>query len=185
MTPKSSGDAIPGVDEDDLALFRQSVSDALPHEPAQLPVARPKPPPRARFRRADEARVLQDSLEDSDHPMDNGDHLDYCRQGVNLQILRRLRRGRYKVQAETDLHGLTVPRARAELNGFLAECLREGLGCVRIIHGKGLRSGNGGPVLKSKVARWLKQTSRVVAYTSARPVDGGTGALYVLLDTTR
>lgn len=179
---------IPGdYDDDESSLFRRSVADATPHEPKPFIKKRPKPPARARFKRADEAQVLRDSLELDTLPgmLDNGDHLNYCREGVSEQILRKLRRGRYSVQAEVDLHGLTVAKARLELNAFLAECRREHLSCVRVIHGKGLRSGNGGPVLKFKVALWLKLANYVIAYTSARPMDGGTGALYVLLERAR
>jgi DNA-nicking Smr family endonuclease len=181
----------PGVPEDEdgdeLTLFRRSVADAIPHDPKPFITKRPKPPARARFKRADEAQVLRDSLEVESLQgiLDNGDHLNYCREGVSEQILRKLRRGRYSLQAEVDLHGLTVAKARVELNDFLAECRRERLSCVRVIHGKGLRSGNGGPVLKFKVALWLKLANYVIAYTSARPVDGGTGALYVLLEKIR
>jgi DNA-nicking Smr family endonuclease len=174
-------------DTDELSLFRRSVADATPHDPKPFITKRPKPPARARFKRADEAQVLRESLEGESLPgiLDNGDHLNHCREGVSEQILRKLRRGRYSLQAEVDLHGLTVAKARIELNDFLAECRRERLSCVRVIHGKGLRSGNGGPVLKSKVAVWLSQANFVIAYTSARPMDGGTGALYVLLEKIR
>ena len=172
---------------EDRELFRAHVADATPHAAKSFLPKRAKPAARATFKRADEAQVLRDSLELSslEGILDNSVHLNYCRSGVSEHILRKLRKGRYSVQAEIDLHGLTVVRAREELNSFLAECRREHLGCVRVIHGKGLRSGNAGPVLKSKVAVWLKQASHVVAYTSARPVDGGTGALYVLLERLR
>ncbi|MCJ7557569.1 MAG: Smr/MutS family protein [Gammaproteobacteria bacterium] len=172
---------------EDSELFRAHVADATPHAAKPFLPKRTKPAPRAKFKRADEAQVLGDSLDLSslEGILDNGDHLNYCRSGVSEQILRKLRRGRFSVQAEIDLHGLTVVRAREELNSFLAECRREQLGCVRIVHGKGLRSGHAGPVLKSKVAVWLRQAVYVVAYTSARPVDGGTGALYVLLERIR
>jgi DNA-nicking Smr family endonuclease len=172
---------------DDSTLFRAHVADATPHEAKPFLPRRAKPAPKAKFKRADEAQVLHDSLElqSLEGILDNGDHLNYCRSGVSEQILRKLRKGRFSVQAEIDLHGLTVVRAREELNSFLAECRREHVGCVRVIHGKGLRSGHVGPVLKSKVALWLKQANYVVAYSSARPVDGGTGALYVLLERIR
>jgi DNA-nicking Smr family endonuclease len=85
------------------------------------------------------------------------------------------------IQDELDLHGLIVPDARAILAEFLASCARRGLRCVRIIHGKGLRSRNGQPVLKQKVAKWLMQRDDVLAYCQARPVDGGGGAAVVLL----
>jgi DNA-nicking Smr family endonuclease len=172
---------------EEMILFRESVADAKPHKPKPFLSKRPKPRAMAKFKRADEALVLQDSLDtDSlDGVLDNGDHLTYRREGVSDQILRKLRRGRYSVQAEVDLHGLTVPMAREALNSFLAECRKERASCVRIIHGKGLNSGHSGPVLKSKVALWLKQASFVIAYASARQVDGGTGALYVLLEYKR
>lgn len=173
--------------QDDSSLFRQSMADAKPlKRETELP-ARPKPPARARFRRADEARVLLDSLDAEHGPeiLDNGDHLNFRRSDVSNLVLKKLQRGKYRLQAEVDLHGLTVAQAREELANFLKECRQERLSCVRIIHGKGLGSGNKGPVLKSKVALWLKQSERVVAYTSARPVDGGTGALYVLLQVRR
>lgn len=187
MTKRYPPDIPEEQDDDELSLFRQSVADATPHDPKPFITKRPKPPARARFKRADEAQVLRDSLEleTLQGILDNGDHLNYCRAGVSEQILRKLRRGRYSVQAEVDLHGLTVAKARLELNDFLAECRREHLSCVRVIHGKGLRSGNGGPVLKHKVAVWLKLANYVIAYTSARPMDGGTGALYVLLEKIR
>jgi DNA-nicking Smr family endonuclease len=85
------------------------------------------------------------------------------------------------VQRELDLHGLTVVEAKAVLRRFLIRALEEQVRCVRIIHGKGLRSGHRGPVLKSTVAAVLRRTGAVLAFVSARPVDGGTGAVYVLL----
>jgi DNA-nicking Smr family endonuclease len=85
------------------------------------------------------------------------------------------------VAAELDLHGMTSELARSALREFMAECRRRDHRCVRIIHGKGRGSSNRGPVLKGKVNRWLRQRDDVLAFCSARPVDGGTGALYVLL----
>jgi DNA-nicking Smr family endonuclease len=95
--------------------------------------------------------------------------------------LRKLRRGQYAVEAELDLHGLTRHVAHAALRQFLNDCVLRGLRCVRVIHGKGLRSGPSGPVLKEGVDHWLRKLDNVAAFASARPVDGGTGALYVLL----
>ena len=96
-------------------------------------------------------------------------------------MLRRLRRGEYAIRDELDLHGMTQDEARAALGAFLAEAVSQGQRCVRIIHGKGLGSGHRGPVLKSAVNRWLRRHGDVVAFSSARRNDGGTGALYVLL----
>jgi len=88
------------------------------------------------------------------------------------------------VQAELDLHGLNQKEAVEQLESFIGKCCRSGYSCVRIIHGKGKNSPKDVPILKNRVQRWLSRrgASRfVVAYTSARPVDGGGGALYVLL----
>jgi len=96
-------------------------------------------------------------------------------------VLRRLRRGHWVIQEELDLHGLTVNEAHALLSSFLNQCVRRGLRCVRIVHGKGLRSKNREPVLKRKVAGWLIQREEILAYCQARQADGGSGAVVVLL----
>ena len=96
-------------------------------------------------------------------------------------ILRKLRRGQFQVGAALDLHGMTVATARDALAAFLQHARRDSLGCVRIIHGKGKRSHHRGPVLKQKINHWLRQRDEVLAFCSARPMDGGTGAIYVLL----
>ena len=171
--------------EDERRLFRQAVRDVKPLERPAAPSERPKPAPAARFTRADRLAVLAESL--SEDPLDPalaaGDELVFRREGVQLGVLRRLRRGEYRVQAELDLHGLTVPQAKQALREFMAEALRRRWRCVRVIHGKGLRSGHRGPVLKGMVASALRRFAPVLAFVSARPVDGGTGAIYVLLSS--
>src|SRR5262249_21417756 len=140
---------------------------------------------RARFTRADRLAVLKESLDAdaADPQLASGEELVFAREGIQNGVLRKLRRGQYRVQAEIDLHGLTVPEAKQELRSFLAHALEQHFRCVRIIHGKGLRSGHRGPVLKSAVSGVLKRVGPVLAYVSARQVDGGTGAVYVLLAT--
>ncbi len=99
-------------------------------------------------------------------------------------LLKKLREGAFSVQAELDLHGLSRDDARPALEGFIEECRRRDRTCVRIVHGKGNNSKNGVPVLKGLVQRWLSHrrlSRQLVAYASARPVDGGAGAIYVLL----
>ena len=95
--------------------------------------------------------------------------------------MRRLRRGHYRVEMELDLHGLIVPEAKQALREFLSRAIARQCRCVRIIHGKGLGSGPRGPVIKQAVNVILRRTEPVVAFCSARQVDGGTGAIYVLL----
>jgi DNA-nicking Smr family endonuclease len=109
------------------------------------------------------------------------DPLSYRRPGVRDQTLRHLRRGRYPVEDELDLHGLSQAAARDHVAEFIASSSHAGLRCVRIVHGKGYRSGARGPVLKIAVNTWLRRHADVLAFTSARVIDGGTGAVYVLL----
>jgi DNA-nicking Smr family endonuclease len=98
-----------------------------------------------------------------------------------MQTLRRLRRGHWVIQDELDLHGHTTAEARTAVAAFLQACLRDAVRCIRIIHGKGLRSKNREPILKTKVANWLRQREEVLAFCQARPTDGGSGAVIVLL----
>jgi DNA-nicking Smr family endonuclease len=107
--------------------------------------------------------------------------LVFQRAGVRTQVIRRLRRGLIPVEDELDLHGLTQSAARDQLAEFLQNTRSAGRRCVRIIHGKGYRSGARGPILKIAVDLWLRRHLDVMAFSSARPIDGGTGAVYVLL----
>lgn len=171
-------------EEDDRELFRKAVTGVR-----RLPQARQAPAPsprraRAASRRADERRALEESLllDASELGIETGEELVWRRAGVALSTLRRLRRGEFARRAELDLHGMTQADARLALTAFLTESMDLGLRCVRIIHGKGRGSGQRGPVLKSAVNRWLQRSAGVGAFCSARRPDGGTGAVYVLLD---
>ncbi len=170
-------------DDADARLFRQAVRGVRPLRADRVPPQPPAVRPRARFTRADRAAVLRESLEA--HAVDpeqlTGEALAFRRPQIAPGVLRRLRRGDYHVQREIDLHGMTVLEAKAALREFLIGALEHQVRCVRIVHGKGLRSGHRGPVLKAAVSSLLRRTGAVLAYVSARPVDGGTGALYVLL----
>jgi DNA-nicking Smr family endonuclease len=168
--------------DEERELFRKAVEDVRPLPARATPPAGRDPAPRARFRRADEAAVLEESMASNpEAEADTGEDLNFRRTTVSLAMFRKLRRGEYSVQDEIDLHGCTAVEARAALYEFLAEASSLGVRCVRVIHGKGRRSGHAGPVLKRKLGRWLQVRDDVLAYCSARPVDGGTGAVYVLL----
>ena len=170
--------------DEDRQLFRAAMRGVKPLQGTTARPPRPKPPPAARFSRADRLAVLEESLNGAgpiDPALAAGDELVFRREGVPLGVLRRLRRGEYRVQCELDLHGLTVPQAKQALREFLSEALARDWRCVRIVHGKGLRSGHRGPVLKGMVASLLRRIGPVLAFVSARTVDGGTGAIYVLL----
>lgn len=177
----------PSLSDEESAVFRDAIGPVARLPPPKrrapervLPSARPRP------REAEQTREVAE-LRDAPAPVPNiaaGDDLVYRRAGVQASVLRRLRRGYYRCQAEIDLHGMVVDVARQYLALFLQNAHDRDHRCVRVVHGKGLGSGHRGPVLKTKVAGWLAHRDDVLAYVSARPGDGGTGALYVLLKKT-
>jgi DNA-nicking Smr family endonuclease len=168
--------------DEDLELFRKAVEDVRQLPERKDPPGRRLPPPRAIFRRADEAAVLEESMAaNPEAECGTGEDLSFRRPAVSIAMFRRLKRGEISLRDEIDLHGFTALEARAALYDFLAEASLAGVRCVKVIHGKGRRSGHQGPVLKRKLGRWLQLRKDVLAYCSARPVDGGTGAVYVLL----
>ena len=110
--------------------------------------------------------------------------LDFSRSGLQHNILKKLRQGKKPIEHSLDLHGLTVQQARAELITFLNECELTNIRHAIIVHGKGFGS-NGKPVIKPMINRWLPQVKNVLAFHSAQPKDGGSGAVYVLLKKTK
>ena len=179
---KAAKTAIKATDRD---LFRQAVADALPL-PRHDKLLRQKdaPPPYPVQSHLDELAALEESLGagwTTEDWLDTGEEPNFVRTGISRQVLRKLRSGTWVIQDQLDLHGLDRHQAREALAGFLASCVRRGVRCVRVIHGKGLGSKNREPVLKTKVKHWLTQREEVLAYCQARPVDGGSGALVVLL----
>jgi DNA-nicking Smr family endonuclease len=163
------------------ALFRELVGDVAPLKVSDR-VLLTKVPPKPRPRPRDHNDLQVDELSDYAVPeREPGQPLSFTRPGVQRQKVRQLRRGGHAIEDELDLHGLTVSAARPLLVRFLNACGRRGLRCVRVIHGKGMRSQSGEGVLKGMVASWLAQRSDVLAYHEARPADGGSGAVIVLL----
>lgn len=175
--------AMKSEDEDDPQLFRTAVGSVRRAKPARhLPPVARVPEPRPLQTEADAREVMRELLSlEVDAELESGDTLAYRAAGVQEGVMRRLRRGHYRVEAETDLHGLNRDGALAEVLRFLAASRDRGHRCVRIIHGKGNGSPNSGPVIKTRLDGWLRKRSEVLAFCSARPADGGTGAVYVLL----
>ncbi|WP_428383958.1 Smr/MutS family protein [Nevskia ramosa] len=171
------------VDDDDA--FRSAMSGVQPRPASdRVPPPRKLPPTRPIQAEADERAVMDELLDYGmfePELMEGGDTLSYRGDGLQDTVWRRLRRGGYRIRAELDLHGLNRSVAREEVSLFLAECQSKGVRCVRIIHGKGNRSPNTGPVIKTLLDGWLRRRNDVIAFCSARPHDGGTGAVYVLL----
>jgi DNA-nicking Smr family endonuclease len=194
-TGQTSDQAIDQAIDDALA-FRAAVRDVKPLAQKPPPAGLAGASPRARRRKAApithdlevemplvDSNALIEGLGEptSGEPIAGGDALSFQRAGVRTQVIRKLRRGLFPVEDELDLHGLSQTAARHQLAEFLAFNRDAGRRCVRIIHGKGYRSGARGPVLKIAVNLWLRRHLDVMAFTSARAMDGGTGAVYVLL----
>lgn len=173
---------VPGADGVD---FREAMEDVTPLTPhGRVIHPQPRVPPLPLHLLQDERAAVIASLEDPIRWYEDAEFeadSSFIRPGLSRQTLRRLRRGEWHTQAELDLHGLTKLEAKHELVDFLQECRRRGVRCIRVIHGKGLRSRNREPVLKHHVRHWLMQKDEVLAFVQARPVDGGSGAVIVLL----
>jgi DNA-nicking Smr family endonuclease len=179
----------PAIPEEERRLFLEAVAGTRPLPPSDR--IQRQPPPAAPLplkRMADDRAVLEESLSGPlsiEDRLDTGDEPNHLRQGLSRQVLRDLRRGRWIIEAEIDLHGATRDEARLRIGEFLADCLRHDTRCVRIVHGRGLRSPGRIGLLKILVRGWLAQRDEVLAYCQARPQDGGEGALIALLRARR
>jgi DNA-nicking Smr family endonuclease len=174
-------------DSDDAELFRAAIGAdrgkvrALPEAPIPPSAPKPKPSTKMAWRDADEAR--EEFRRMAIPALEAGDALAYRRDEIPPQVLRRLARGEYAAQEELDLHGLPAREAESLLREFLRDCRSHGVGCVRIVHGKGRNSEERLPVLKNLVDRLLRQRADVLAFHSPPPAQGGTGAVLALLAT--
>jgi DNA-nicking Smr family endonuclease len=104
--------------------------------------------------------------------------------GLDHHVLRKLRRGEYAVQGHVDLHGQTRSEAKSAVEAFLRSARAAGKRCVLVVHGRGIHSKDQLPVLKDALRTWLataRFARHVLAFATARPADGGAGAIYVLL----
>ena len=171
------------ITDEDRELFRRATGDVRRIGDDRTPPARTRRTPRNRDRAGSERSGSSRELAESEWASDvgPGDVLSFSRGGVQRRELQRLRRGRFTVEADLDLHGRIVADAVVALDRFLDDSRRRGRRCVRIVHGKGFGSRSGVPIMKAHVDRWLRARSEVLAFCSATPPDGGTGALYVLL----
>ncbi|MFT3756774.1 MAG: Smr/MutS family protein [Pseudoxanthomonas sp.] len=168
--------------DDDAALFRDAIGPVKPLAATPVPPRKPPPKPRARMAERDEADARSEFVRGLDQ-LQAGDQLSYKRDALPSHTFNRLKRGQFSVQDELDLHGATALQAEGLLRQFFKEAHDHDIGCVRIIHGKGLQA-DGAPVLKNLIDRLLRQRNDVLAFHSALANQGGTGAVLVLLRRT-
>jgi DNA-nicking Smr family endonuclease len=168
-------------------LFARSVGPVRPlaskHRQSR-PVAAAPPQPVPVQHRLDEEAVMREALSDEfdvETLLETDEALSFRRPGLGPDVVRKLRRGGWRLQGQFDLHGFRREDARQALADFIREAHKNGWRCVRVVHGKGLGSPGKTPVLKGRVQSWLVQKKEVLAFVQARPAEGGAGALVVLL----
>ena len=171
------------LNDADRALFHSSVGNVKRIIDDRAETRKPAPPAVPQQLQLDEQQAVADLLSDHYDPaqLNLSEAVSFQRPGIQHSVMRKLRRSQYRICAELDLHGLIVVEARQALVTFLHQAKTQQHRCVRIIHGKGRRSSNKGPVLKPLVAHWLTQRDEVLAFCTAPPNGGGTGAVDVLL----
>lgn len=172
------------VNDDDVDLFRQTIGkvQAVKQDKVALHAERklkPKPYPKPLVVNFD--AHLSSRKPDDIETVGIYDSMNFLSAGLQNNVLKKLRRGFFGIDAEIDLHGLNTQDAKRQLLHFLHNSVEEGCRCVHIVHGKGYRSQDNLPVIKNELNRWLRQHKDVQAFCSTSPKDGGTGALFVLL----
>jgi len=184
------GPAAPPPQVDETDLFTAAMDGVVPlargpHGTIAGPVPT-APPPRPVSEEAETLAALSDLIAGVARfdITDTREYIEGVVVGLDPRVVRRLRRGDFAWQSHLDLHGLTATEARGAVERFILESFRAGWRCVLIVHGRGLNSKEGVPVLKERLKVWLthgRLARAVLAFTTARPADGGAGALYVLL----
>ena len=166
-------------------LFTRAIGATQPlRRKAAVSLAPAPPEPIPVQHLLDEQRVLIESLSDEfdvSTLLDVDDAMSFRRPGIGTGVTRKLRAGEWSIQRQCDLHGLRSDEARETLSAFIRTAHKQGIRCVRVVHGKGLGSPGKQPVLKTKTQRWLIQKNEVLAFVQAKPAEGGAGALVVLL----
>ena len=171
---------------EDSALFRQSIGNVKPIENDNLlleTTQKPKPYPKLQSEKID--TNFKQALDTDIEQLYQEDSMSFIAPGLQKNVLKKLRKGYFGLDASIDLHGLTSREAEHQLSKFLHFSLEDGYRCIHIIHGKGLRSASEHPVLKNEINRWLRQHKEVQAFCSTPPKEGGTGAVFVLLKLSK
>lgn len=189
--PSKKPKTIRNISKEEHQSFLEEMSDVRPLAAEQrFEDVKKKPSPKpihsqhhSDLEHASDKNLLSDPVDLRDAAVD--DVLFFARAGIQQKVQKKLRRGELPIEEELDLHGYTVNEAKKAIQDFLCECKRQHIRYIRIIHGKGYRSEQNIPVLKTHVAYWLPQLGDVLAFSSARANDGGTGAIYVILRSSK
>lgn len=179
------------ISDEERQSFLEEVTDVRPLiAEKRFEAVKNKPSPKPRHSQnysndeeSSDDNLLSDPVDLRDAAVD--DVLFFARAGIQQKAQKKLRRGELPIEEELDLHGYTVSEAKTAIQDFLYECKRQHIRYIRIIHGKGYRSDQKIPILKTHVAYWLPQINDVLAFSSAQARDGGTGAIYVILKSSR
>jgi DNA-nicking Smr family endonuclease len=166
--------------DDDSDLFQDAMDGVEPIKPDNKVKHKPEKK-KIRVKHHHQDSIAIDDVFSDGHIEECPDQLSFSRSGVQPATLKKLRQGKLAIDNSIDLHGMTVDEARDYLLEFLGECELDGSRVLLIVHGKGYSSPGSKPIIKPMVNRWLRQLSSVLAFVSAKPADGGTGAVYVLL----
>ncbi len=170
------------ISDADKALFRESIGPVEKISHDQAIIRKPARHSRSPFSPvAEESTAVNAEAKAGGRQFIAGDQISFKRPGIQHKFMSKLKRGQFAIQGELDLHGLTADRAGKALDLFLNDCSKRNYRYALIIHGKGKGSQGGQPVIKNRLHNWLVNKQQVLAFCSARPVDGGTGAVYVLL----
>lgn len=174
---------VPAITTEDAELFREAIGPVIVHRHTESRLQKAKPKPRARMFERDEMEALAQSKRASglDAAALGQEPLLYQGSKVDARLMRKLKSGGIRSDAEFDLHGMSAIDAERWLKRFLADAYKENLHCIRVIHGKGTRS-EAGPVLMNVVDKVLRHQGRVLAYCSAPQNQGGSGAVLVLIE---
>ncbi|HLM44478.1 MAG TPA: Smr/MutS family protein [Archangium sp.] len=173
-------------EEDDMSLFL-SAMDGVEQitERGEAPAPNPRLPEMIDENAEALAELAEMVAGQGDFTVaDTDEYIEGAAPGIDARLLRSLRRGDFSLQGRLDLHGMTQVQAKEAVDRFLTDSRRTNKRCVLIVHGRGLNSPDQVPVLKERMREWLNQKrlgKTVLAFATARPQDGGTGAVYVLL----
>jgi DNA-nicking Smr family endonuclease len=173
------------VTKSDEEIFRDAMADVREiREFRKLPLKSPPKFKQMRPVKDDSLEILQQIVNGKGKITlaDTAEYIEWSSPKVRKDIIRRLHNGDFSVQDSIDLHGMTLGVAEEAFFAFLREALKNHLFCIKVIHGRGLRSPNG-PVLKGAVKKWLRGafSKWVLAYVTAQDCDGGLGATYIIL----